>query len=175
MADIMVLTPVERSLILQHRQQTGRHLFFSEEEEVVDAPAASYHPLVIALGMMPLPEDPGANHGAIGSDSKGRNRRAEKGIWHDLTVRCGEKIKDVARVTRLLQKDAGLPRALAIHTVIKRNGYAHLAVNELLRQIQEDEELRAPFENWDMPSVLEFHINWHLDRLAAIGAISVNY
>jgi phenylpropionate dioxygenase-like ring-hydroxylating dioxygenase large terminal subunit len=37
MADIMVLTPEERQLVLQHRQQSGRHLFFPEEA----APAPS--------------------------------------------------------------------------------------------------------------------------------------
>ncbi len=48
-------------------------------------------------------------------------------------------------------------------------------MKELVRQIQENAELRTPFENWEAPSVLEFHINWHLDRLAGLGAISVNY
>jgi hypothetical protein len=122
MADIMVLTPEERNLILQHRQQTGRHIFFTEEpEEEIFVPLEVdyYNPLLIALGLMPLPDDPGANHGTIGSDSKSRNRRAEKPIWRDLTVRCGEKIKDTAQITRFLKEGAGIPRALAIRTVIE--------------------------------------------------------
>lgn len=149
-------------------------------EPVVEAPAEDYSPLLVALGLQEpqLPEDPGANYGEIGSGSKRREARAGSPVlhrWRELSVFSGAKLLDTDQALRRLHAGAGRERTLAVRAVLQRNLYEPIAVTEIVRQIAESHELRAAFERWEQPSVLEFHVFWILDRLATIGAVAVRH